>query len=396
MNFSPNSAQNSQNSCNKFKPYILCLLATICIHWGIASYQPFIDTALILLCGGIIVILIDEKCSLKTALYKARFIIVSVGLAAISYKIVLDLLKKFGASESIYNNQITPLIDLPERILLAIQLGFKHLFTYDVPFMPSSMSVCFVLFVLVSLATLLAAKISKSAKVIIATLFVAMVLASQMHLVLANQIAIVTYIEYYGLSFLRVLVVVLCIKLTQLIRIQNVVQSLLFVLCAVFIWMCVVQDLDIQKTQKFVLERDLRRINRVVDRIEQQEDFSYDKQYCEVIIGGELEGDPNTIIKGFLWDTNSGYGTTEFYHIMTKDIFASCGIMEASMWVENGTRLEEFKSLIKRLDNAGILESLQPWPHKNSVVVFEDIIVIVTSEAELARWQQKAKEWRKE
>ena len=66
------------------------------------------------------------------------------------------------------------------------------------------------------------------------------------------------------------------------------------------------------------------------------------------------------------------------------------------MWVENGTRLEEFKSLIKRLDNAGILESLQPWPHKNSVVVFEDIVVFVASKGNLDEIRQKAKEWRKE
>ena len=103
-------------SRNRVKSYTLCFLSILCIHWGIASYQPFIDTALILLCGGIIAIIIDNNGDLKLSFYKSRFLILSVALAGISYKITLDIMKKIGKVQELYNNQMIPLAEMPERI----------------------------------------------------------------------------------------------------------------------------------------------------------------------------------------------------------------------------------------------------------------------------------------
>lgn len=90
--------------------------------------------------------MLDKKCSLKTALYKSRFIIISVTLSAISYKITLSILKKSGKVIEFYNNQMTPLSDLHEHIILAVRLGFGNLVNYNVAFMPLSMTILFALF----------------------------------------------------------------------------------------------------------------------------------------------------------------------------------------------------------------------------------------------------------
>ena len=187
------NAQKSQNSLgispnlnkpyHKFKPYALCLLSILCIHWGIASYQPFIDTALILLCGGIIAIIIDNKDNLKLSFYKSRFLIIS----AISYKIVLDILKRIGTTQEVYNNTLTPLLEMPERVIFAIKLAFEHLFAYNVAFMPEFIAILFGVFVAVFLFLLFGSKLHKGTKLSILIVLCGMIIASQTHIILSKK-----------------------------------------------------------------------------------------------------------------------------------------------------------------------------------------------------------------
>ena len=388
------NAQKSQNSLdilpnlNKpyHKPYALCLLSILCIHWGIASYQPFIDTALILLCGGIIAIIIDNKGDLKLSFYKSRFLIISVAFAAISYKIVLDILKKLDIVQNIYNNQMTPFSDLPEHILKAIETSFKHLFSYNEPFMPLSMNVCFVLFVAVILVLLLATKINKGAKIIITILLMVAIVASQTHIILSKTIANGIVIEYYGLLFLRVLIVALVFKfMVQFVRTQALLQSFVFALSCVFVWICIVQDLEAQKAHKIAMDRDFRFLNRIINRIEQNENFSYNKQYCGVMFG-EIQ---NETTKNFIANLFPSFHMQPvFRYTMPKDIFAKCTIyndliLKHQDYKNNKKYTSGFSSLISRLHKAGILDKLEPFPHKDSVVVFENIIVFVASRGNL-------------
>ena len=187
------NAQKSQNSLgispnlnkpyHKFKPYALCLLSILCVHWGIASYQPFIDTALILLCGGIIAIIIDNKGDLKLSFYKSRFLIIS----AISYKIVLDILKRIGTTQEVYNNTLTPLLEMPERVIFAIKLAFEHLFAYNVAFMPEFIAILFGVFVAVFLILLFGSKLHKGTKLSILIVLCGMIIASQTHIILSKK-----------------------------------------------------------------------------------------------------------------------------------------------------------------------------------------------------------------
>ena len=380
------NAQKSQNSLdilpnlNKpyHKPYALCLLSILCIHWGIASYQPFIDTALILLCGGIIAIIIDNRGDLKLSFYKSRFLIISVAFAAISYKIVLDILKKLDIVQNDYNNQMIALSDLPERIIFAIKLSFEHLFAYNVAFMPEFIAILFGVFVAILLILLFGSKLRKSAKFSILIVLCGMIIASQTHIILSKNLSINIITEFYSLPFLRVLVIALVFKLVaQVARTQTLWQNLCFVLPCVIIWACVVQSLNAQKIQKLSMEKDFRFINRVIDRIEQLDEFSYDKQYCGIMFGTVKT--PSDFLGSNLfprWDMQGVFGYT-----MQKDIFKVCGFYPT--FNDEFTEKQRVKALISRLHKAGILDKLEPFPHKNSVVVFEDIIVFVASKGNL-------------
>ena len=372
-------------------PYILCFLTILCFHWCIASYQVFLNTFCILLCGGLIATLIDEKCNLKTALYKFRFAIIAVAFAAISYKIVIDLLKKFNKFSEIYNNQMISLGDLPERILLVIKTGFGNLINFNIAFMPLSMTLLFAAFTVLFLLLLFASKLKFSAKIWILILACGAVVGSQIH----NAISLMAFnydaIHFNGLAILRVLFVVLAFKLCfELIYIQNLAKNLLFALSCVLIWWCAVQDLYAQKLHKLAFDFEMRLLNRVVDRLEQNENFSYDKRYCGLMLGNvenmrhKLYGADKHIGNeeiALIYHTFLGYPRPAFKSTSLKDTFTNCDFYGVGS-VED-MKKPKIPPLIKRLDKAGILDTLQPFPHKNSVVVFEDIIVFVASKINL-------------
>ena len=76
---------------------------------------------------------------------------------------------------------------------------------------------------------------------------------------------------------------------------------------------------------------------------------------------------------------------------MQENVFEGCAFYVAEHKYQKKDETK-FQKMLKRLDSAGILETLRPWPHKNSVVVFEDIIVFVASGENLEKIRESVKE----
>ena len=390
MNFSTNSAQNSQNSCNKLKPYALCLLATICIHWGIASYQAFIDSALILLCCGGIALIVENKGNIKLAIFKARFLVIATILAAISYKIILDILKKIDYVQDFYNNRLTPLSEMPERIILAFKNGFSFLFVPQMDYIAQSIGIVFGIIFIIAFICLYRARFSLFAKFAIILLFMAMIFSSQTHIILANAKGGGLHLHFYGLMFLYVGIIASAFKLFNAESISldsNLTRNALIFISCIFIWISALHCLQAQKIHKFTMDRDLAFLNRIVERIENLEGFSYEKQYCGVMFGSPQNAFTKAMNANMLapWDIGPILG-----RMMMKDVFRTCDMsadwyMADYMIKENPKdyRIKAYKKRLKRLYDAGILDKLQPFPHKDSIVLFEDIIVFVASSENL-------------
>ena len=219
-----------------------------------------------------------------------------------------------------------------------------------------------------------------------------LILASQTHIALSKNISTGIIVDFYGVLFLRVMIVALVFKLiAESKKAQTLWQNLTFALSCVVVWACVIQSLNAQKIQKLSIDNAFHYINRVVDRIEQNENFSYEKKYC-----GIMFGEPK-VMKDFIgmilfpwWDMQ-----TVFAKSMSKNVFEGCNVYGDTIQMREDSdpkELKVFYNIIKRLDNAGILDTLEPFPHKNSVVVFEDIIVFVASQGNLGEIRKKAKE----
>lgn len=292
---------------------------------------------------------------------------------------------------------MTPLSDLPEHIILAIKLGFGNLVNYNVAFMPLSMTILFALFLVAFLVFLWQTNLNKSTKFSILILLCGAIFASQMHIILSKTITSDPRVQYYGLMFLRVLIVALAFKICfDFIRAQKLAQNLLFILSTILIWFCIVQDLYAQRVQKLAFDAELKLLNRVIARIEQNENFSYEKKYCGIKFG-DVPNFRERYYIGKSKDNKELIGqllitpwrpARAFQLFMQNNVFTDCEFFSSEFDYNysdnaNPQAKKQFLTLISRLHKAGILDKLEPFPHKNSVVVFEDIIVFVASKGNL-------------
>lgn len=365
------------------------------MHFAFASYQPFIDTALILLCGGAIVLIIDNRGDIATSLYQSRFIFLSVIISAISYKVAFDALKSLGVIIPYYNTQMLPIAEMPERIVSVATTAFSNLVAFDMPFMPLGLTLLFVWFLVAFAVLLSVSSLNIRAKCAIVLIFLVAILSSQAHNVLSHTPSNYDGVHFYGLLFLRVLAVALCFKLCAgMSGDSRLVQNALFVLSVIVIWVCVAQDLRAQKVQKLAFDAEFRLLNRIAARIEQSAEFSYNRQYCGIMFGEmpnmrmklyerHNTSDSVALLKQTLiapWNPKGAFDAA-----MAHNVFDSCGFYHANDYDSD----EMVRTLIARLHKAGILARLQPYPHSDSIAVFENIIVFVASDGNLIALQKE-------
>ena len=260
--------------------------------------------------------------------------------------------------------------------------------------MPELIAILFGVFVAILLILLVRSQLKISAKFGIIIVLFGLIVASQTHIALAKNISTGIVIDFYGVLFLRVIIVALVFKLVvQVARAQTLWwQNLCFVLPCVIIWACVVQSLNAQKVLKLTMERDFAYINRIVSRIEQNENFSYKKKYCGVMFGIPENRFIDSFNANILphWEMQS-----VFHYSMSKNIFEGCKVYSDTSQMRedsNPKEVKAFYNIISRLHKAGILDKLEPFPHKDSVVVFEDIIVFVASKGNLDEIRKMVKE----
>lgn len=164
------------------------------------------------------------------------------------------------------------------------------------------------------------------------------------------------------------------------------------------------QDLYAQKVQKLAFDAELKLLNRVITRIERNENFSHKNKYCSIRFGntpnfsdrfysGKTKNNADLIERVLLDYTES------FNFLMLSNTFDGCNFYVGNynhdtirIYNIKEQEIQQFNSLIFRLHKVGILDKLKPFPHKDSVVVFEDIIVFVASKGNLDEIRKKVKE----
>ncbi len=185
------------------------------------------------------------------------------------------------------------------------------------------------------------------------------------------------YLYYFSLPYVYTCVIAYILNYRMLWS-----KNLLFILLVLICFLSIIRDLEYQKYWKIGLDGDMTIFSRVVDRIENQDNFSYNNEYDFIGIG-------------YFNSFNSFYYCKQTDHsnhsirapfIMAKrDSIQYCMPhikLKSAEFINKALSLDKVKDVFSDIPKEKIF-NLKPWPHKNSVVIYENKIIVCWQEEEL-------------
>ncbi len=371
------------------KKVVFSLLSIVLINLSLAMYPVLINTIAVAFVGRLLVESLHWDGSWKQG--KSQFIPFWVSAICIVsgiglYKIMITFVFPL---RDFYNTRPLPLAQLPERLLTLLKQSFHQLYEYGSFFISQGVLWVFLGFtILVSLIILFAGNFRQ--KILRISLLVGTLYATQAAMMIANAHVTAARVELFGLVPFETLMAVLVF--TKLKKLQN----LNILVATGVIWVSIVNDLDCLRVWKLGFDAEKMLWNRVLARLEIQENFDMNRKYKIVQIGDSISLRPRFYDKvrssGRLFD--QGSDLLKYSYDACWDIFHAHEFYYPTKF--RGERLRpdrpndpKYKAQLKRLWEAGILDKARAWPHENGLIVWEDVILFVTDAKLLEEYKKQ-------
>ncbi len=298
---------------------------------------------------------------------------------------ILHYLQATGKMNLYYNNHpIAPGL-LVENMMIAISTAFNFLIDYRFPYMPNAITLIFTaLGALLVAGVALTRRISWGAKGLFALSLALCFVAIALPIGLTVASKVMPRVEFFSLMFFRVLIVALIFRLGVGLLCSAAVAA-----AAVLVAIFAVNNFTAQRTWYLAAQHDQMFTNRLIDRIEQKPEFDPHKTYYIYYCGFDVNSYDSRRkynlftdlpiystsyeeLDGFAYNAvNSPFGAVAFYSSSIR-----VG-REFITQLHNYHAQGGFKTLTDKLARGGVLERLRVWPHPDSVVIYDDIIVVV-------------------
>lgn len=160
--------------------------------------------------------------------------------------------------------------------------------------------------------------------------------------------------------------------------------------------MSIVNDLDCLRVWKLGFDAEKMLWNRVLSRLEIQEDFDMNQKYRIVQIGDPISLRPRFYDKvrpsGRLYD--QGSDLLRYSYDTPWDLFHAHEFYYPTKFRGESLRPDrpndpKYRDQLKRLWEAGILDKARAWPHENGLIVWKDIILFVTDAKLLEEYKKQ-------
>lgn len=379
------------------------LISIVLLNYAISVYPSVLNTIFVVLFGKIFIETLNFE-NVKTEIKKLnKFIPVffDILIAAVFYKFVLFYLAKKGILYTgMYTIKSISLNDLPLRLIECISSSFEQLAFYQFKFMPNSLTIlCSVMFII--LLSLIINNTSKiSVKILHLTEIFIILFATKITALLADYMAFfVPRIDFFGLLFFRVLVLIVIFKILK----DNSLKNVVVILASVVIFISIVNDMDALRVWKLGFAKEKMMWNRIITRIEEQTNFDSNKKY-DVIAIGKVPSIRSEILSNDNYNKFSKIMISDAYSARNYDAdwepFIAENFYYPKVFVKNHfcTAYEAyygniaFLNDIKKLKLSGIIDKLEVWPSKNSIFVYDDIIIFVADENSLKKFKKYVSE----
>lgn len=386
-----------------FKFAFINLTAIILLNFSLSVYPPLINTIAVVFIGKLFIEFLNwhgDKTYFKNIIYTYIPTVFDILTAGIIYRIIVWWLKISGILRDFYTINPIALSDLPLRIYECIKVAFVQIFRYQAPFMPNYISELFAFLLIMLVITLLFKNNSEiktkniAIKLIQLLTLVFVLIATKVSTMLcADTTFMEPRIDFYGLVYFRVLIV---IALFTIVNRDLLLKNITAAITSIIIFTSIVNDLLAQKIWLTALEAEKMLWNRMITRIEDNDNFDFSKNYTFILIGNNCSLREKYYKPGLKSLRSMGlynhpfnaawvpFEAQEFYYprnfINAKYYYVQSERIGTTLKDSND---ENLKKKISEMYNTGILQNMKEWPAKESVFIYDDIIIFVNQQRAL-------------
>lgn len=367
------------------------LLAIILLNFGLAIYTAMIGTFVMVLAGRVLIEMMDWKGisdGIVNTLKKNIYTVFNIFCATAVFEIIFKYLEyKKLLSVGRYNMETTPISEITDKVIYLIKATWKQFINFSMPFYPSIITYIFLFLTIIFILQILLSKRPIIIKVsIVGMLVFSLFLTKTVALISAeNWITYNSRVEFCGYVLFNALIIALCLKL------NGILQNIKLIASVFIIYVFLVNDLHQQRTWKLGFDAERMTWNKVAERINKQASFDYKNKYKYIQIGDWSAERPyfvnkeHNLLKGYDTDLLH-YSFTPRWAPQTTLVFYNHYNI-SNYFRHSSFTNPKFMSALKRIYDAGLLENAKAWPAENSIIVYEDIILVIMNEYDL----QKAK-----
>ena len=352
----------------------LSTIAVLCFYLTLGGYPPIINTYAVCMAGKVIISYLYEKKSIKDIFNTLKYTILNLIIAVILYKITLV----FITPDNVYNLELSPIKDMPQKFLSSLKISFSQFFVSQ-PFMGKGYKITlFIMSLSAIIMSLFTPKtIKQKALTLLFIIGIIWSTALTTFLVVPHT-EYVSRIDFYGYAFLYAFFLSLLLHSKYKLS-----QSLALIFMLILIPLNILNDYHALKIWKQGFDSEIQILDRVIERVENHPNFNPKIKYRYYQIG-DISLRPNY-----------------YNHNHEKDDVFLLSLPYLANW--QGTRLLEFYSPFKYINHdITILPSditpdvydffinhAQPWPHKNSIFIKNDFIIIIYHHQSLQEFKDK-------
>ncbi len=354
----------------------LTIISIICFYLPLGGYPPIINSFFVCLSAKVTLDYIFENKSFKDLFHTYKYTIINILIATILFKISLKLVNH----DNVYNLETTPLKDLPLKFFTCLKIAFNQFFI-TVPFMELGYKIILFLMCFTALVgTLLKLKSLKKCIFALAFITTTIWFTSLTTFLVIPHTEYVSRIDFYGFGFLYAFFLILILRLPP-----KIYESLGLIFCFILIPLNILNDYHALKVWKQGFDAEFQILDRVTEEIENHTSFNPNKKY-RFYVAGDISLRPSYYNKKFNID----------------DVFLH-SLPYLAMW--QGANLVQFYSPYDYISTPStilpsditpevydfIINKAYPWPHKNSIYINNNIIIVIYTQTELNALKEKIK-----
>jgi hypothetical protein len=381
------------SSESRWKCVFYIIIAVIFFVYVLGIYPSVINTMAVVLIGRLIIDVFLEKeltiGRVKNIFLKHKYSFLSAILGGVIFKLILEWLAVSGKlNTSTYHIQTIALVDFPSHFLKIVGIAFNTLWDYPMAFFPQSLihlfAIVFVFGIVIALLNIfvenksIKQNILKSGLIIIGASLIIIFSKTAAIMSPINKAQNGSHILFFGDAFLHVFpIAFLFIQKFQFPK------NIMIIVSIVLLNMCAIQDSLALKVWKFGYDAEKMLWNRIAVRIEESPAFKIDskKPYNMFVIGVPPSYRPFYYFNQSLAGTSIVSGSfagvhpdsISFYMPEHKILFIYRRYqLLLSKLKDNDKQTWEY--ILKCKDE---INKAKVWPDKNSVIVKDDVIIMI-------------------